>query len=111
MHIYLLLPCILGGILSSYSNPYLIGAFPRDSPTQYLVFHGPLASDHQMAHSRCLALGGDLVDVESAQLLAYLEARLHEPAFIGSWMGSTYDHCLAIYPGGAVAGKKELMIG
>lgn len=95
------------------TNPYLIPAFEANGGvTQYLVFHGSLAANFTSARSRCLALGGDLADVESVEVLEYLAARLHQPAFVASWLGSHMGFaCMAVFPGGAIAVPEQGCIG
>lgn len=86
------------------SNPYLIPPQSVSSPTQYLVFHGPLALNYTLSRIRCEALGGDLADVDTMETFRYLHERLHDPAYIASFDGKTYTRdSLALYPGGAVA--------
>lgn len=99
------------------TNPYLIP--PHDTPgpsgqgvTQYLVFHGKLAANFTSARTRCLALGGDLADVESVETLNYLASRLHQPAYVASWLGSHLGYaCMAVFPGGAIAVPEEGCLG
>ncbi|PJF18048.1 hypothetical protein PSACC_02125 [Paramicrosporidium saccamoebae] len=86
------------------TNPYLINPLELHGTTQYLVFHGNLRSNYTYARTRCVALGGDLVDVDTLENLQYLTARIHGPAFISGFLGDHFgDECAAIYPGGAVA--------
>lgn len=84
------------------TNPYIIAPHGTGL-TQYLVFHGLLRANNTVAYSRCIALGGFLADVDSLPLLDYLQVRLHEPAYVSSFIGHRYDQCVAVYPGGAVA--------
>lgn len=92
-------------ILKWASNPYLIPPMTPESPTQYLVFHGPLSLNYTLSRLRCEALGGDLADIDTISAFQMLHARLHSPAFIASFLGSTYKHTggIAMYPGGAIA--------
>jgi hypothetical protein len=95
------------GALQEYvpgiTNPYLIVS-QDGGHTQYLVFHGELRANYTLARTRCIAMGGELVDVDSLQCLNYLSARLHSPAYIHGFLGDHFgEHCAAIYPGGAVA--------
>lgn len=100
---------------STLTNPFLIPPF--DQPlslggpgvTQYLVFHSGLSANFTEGRRRCRALGGDLADVESVEVLNYLAARVHGPAFVASWLGSHMGFaCMAVFPGGAIAGKMLL---
>lgn len=90
------------------TNPYLIPPFDQhhnSGVTQYLVFHSSLSANFTTARTRCRALGGDLADVESPEVLNYLASRLHDPAFVASWLGSHMGFaCMAVFPGGAIAG-------
>ena len=102
-----LLASLLAGICAEYAagitNPYLI--IPRGGDkTQFLVFHGELRSNYTLARTRCIALGGELVDVDSLETLQYLTARIHGPAYIHGFLGDHFgEHCAAVFPGGAVA--------
>ena len=99
------------GIVSALTNPYLIPAAPHGS-TQFLVFHSELKSNYNQSLSRCIELGGDLVDIDSLPLLGHLSSRIHNAAFISAFRGERYspdegDECAAVYPGGAVAIPQE----
>lgn len=93
-------------VVSTLTNPYLIPPLPRGA-TQYLVFHSELRAPFAASRARCIALGGDLVDVDSVETLSYLAARLHNPAYIVAFLGNSYHpgvgECAAAYPGAAVA--------
>lgn len=93
-------------LVHGLTNPYLIPAMERGI-TQYLVFHSELRANYTMSRSRCLALGGELADIDSLQALQYLTQRIPEPAFISAFLIEQYplgeDECIAAYPGGAVA--------
>lgn len=93
-------------LVHGLTNPYLIPAMERGI-TQYLVFHSELRANYTMSRSRCLALGGELADIDSLQALQYLTQRIPDPAFISAFMIELYplaeDECIAAYPGGAVA--------
>lgn len=87
---------------SQSPNPYRIP--PKDNAsTQFLVFHSELSTTINEARTRCLSLGGDLVDVDSLPLLHYIAQHLEVAASIGSFLGQQHGGCLAIYPGAAVA--------
>lgn len=115
----LLLPTLLaitGADYSSLTNPFLIPPFDQppslggQGVTQYLVFHSALSANFTEARRRCRALGGDLADVESVELLNYLSARVHGPAFVASWLGSHMGFaCMAVFPGGAIAGTSRVI--
>lgn len=102
----LLCICYLGCI-TALTNPYLIAPM-WDGLTQYLVFHSDLRTNFTMSRTRCIALGGELVDVPSLAVLTYLSERLHDPAFIIGFRGELLEgECAAIYPGSAVAVPEE----
>ncbi len=113
LFLFQLLSFVLGTNYSSLTNPYLIPPFDQPSNpgvTQYLIFHSALNANFTAARTRCKALGGDLADVESVELLNYLASRLHDPAFVASWLGSHMGFaCMAVFPGGAIAGKNVYM--
>lgn len=100
----ILLPLV--SLIAALTNPYLISPLPR-AATQYLVFHSELRAPFAASRSRCVALGGDLVDIDAPDILTYLASRLHNPAYIAAFMGHSYrpegGECAAVYPGGAVA--------
>lgn len=88
---------------ANLTNPYLI---PPLAPvgTQFLVFHGEFKANYTMARTRCVSLGGELVDVDSLELLHHLTSRLHGPAFILGFLGDSFErNCAAAYPGAAIA--------
>lgn len=111
-----LLPALRSSAINyaQLTNPYLIPSFDQPgSPgvTQYLVFHSGLSANFTTARARCRALGGDLADVESADVLNYLASRLHDPAFVASWLGSHMGFaCMAVYPGGAIASTIHVLL-
>jgi hypothetical protein len=107
LHVQLILlalaTCSQAMTLGWTSNPYLIPPMPN-SPTQYLVFHGPLNVNFAESRARCELMGGDLADVDDLAVHAYLHQRLHVPVFVGSFLGDRFrENCVALYPGGGVA--------
>lgn len=93
----------LAEYIPGMTNPYLIHSMDN-GPTQFLVFHGELRANYTLARSRCIAMGGELVDVDTLETLHYLAPRLHGPAYISGFLGDRFgEDCAAIYPGGAVA--------
>lgn len=106
LRLILLLLGLLARSVHSLTNPYLIPAVDRGI-TQYLVFHSELRANYTYSRARCLALGGELADIDSLEILAYLTQRIPDPAFIAAFMVEQYplskDECIAAYPGGAVA--------
>lgn len=107
--LFSLITTVVAGLsYQGLTNPYLIPPFEQPGNpgvTQYLVFHGQLSANFTAARARCRALGGDLADVESVELLNYLASRLHDPGFVASWLGSHMGFaCMAVFPGGAIAG-------